>query len=137
MIFSQLIVETIENISKEEIIMGMNDDLKFGDRIKLKFENGKAWCGTKFDSLKTWMINHPYEAAGLGTTAVIGTREVVRAVRRHEDKVHRERDFYDPRCGRTTRAKRRPSTYELDEIEFRYRNGESYNEILREMNLRQ
>ena len=114
----------------------MNENLSFKDRMKLKFENAKAWGAAKASNLKTWVINHPYEAMALSGSIVAGTTKVVKVAKHHEEKVHRERDFYDPRCGRTTRCKRRPSNYELDEIEFRYRNGESYNEILREMGLR-
>ena len=115
----------------------MNENMTFGEKLKLKMENGKAWALAKASNLKNWIVNHPYEAMALGGSIVAGATKGVRMAKHHEEKVHRERDFYDPRTGRYTRAKRKPKNYELDEIEFRYRNGESYNEILREMNLRQ
>ena len=67
--------------------------------------------------------------------AVEGTVDVAGVAKLHEDKVHRERDFYDPRVGKTTRASRKLKSYELNEIERRYNRGESYQSILFDMGL--
>ena len=47
----------------------------------------------------------------------------------------RDRRFWDARMGRYVYSRRVPTNYEMQEIEARYRNGESYREILMNMGL--
>ena len=55
--------------------------------------------------------------------------------KQHDEEVDKLTRFYDNRMGRYTRVKRIPKSYEEAEIERRYRNGESYREILTDMGL--
>lgn len=54
---------------------------------------------------------------------------------RYMTRDERDRRFYDNRMGRYVYARRVPSNYEMQEIERRYRDGESYREILHSMGL--
>lgn len=53
----------------------------------------------------------------------------------HNEAERKKRQFYDRRRGCWSEARRNPTPYERDVIDTRYKNGESYNHILRTMNL--
>jgi hypothetical protein len=93
--------------------------------IRCKIKNGVEWV--KENPVAASVI-----AGSIATTSV----KVASIVRINDERIRRERDFYDPRTGKHTMAKRKPRGSELDEIEWRYSIGESYNSILRDMNLR-
>lgn len=114
----------------------MNENLTFTEKVSLKWCNFKNAVGTKVHNACNWVADHPVETSAiLGVTATTVSK-AYKFAKLHEEKTHRDLDFYDPRNGRYTRAKRKPKNWELDEIEYRYNRGESYNEILRDMNLR-
>jgi len=114
----------------------MNENLTFVEKCKLKIENGKTWISAKISSAIMWIEDHPTEAIAIGGAIATGTSKAIKVAKLHSDRVHRERDFYDPRLGRYTRARRKPTNDELDYIERRYKNGDSYNSIFRDMGLR-
>lgn len=47
----------------------------------------------------------------------------------------RDKSFYDPRRGHYVYTKRKLNGYELEELDRRYKSGESYSKILSDMRL--
>lgn len=93
---------------------------------KVKEAGAKAWH---------WCLENPMPAlAVLGSAASIVTK-ATRAYGVHTENVRRRRDFYDPRTGKHVIAKRDLKIWESDEIDERFRNGESYAHIFRDMNI--
>lgn len=113
----------------------MNENLTFTEKMKLKFCNAKNWAQTKLHNGYNWAKDHPVETLSIIGGVATGASKAYKFAKLHEDKVHRERDFYDPRVGKTTRASRKLKSYELNEIERRYSRGESYQSILFDMGL--
>lgn len=114
----------------------MNENLTFKEKMELKWLNFKNWAETKVHNGVTWVADHPVEAAAIAGSLAAGAKQGYKLAKIHEERVHRDCDFYDPRTGKYTRTKRRPKSWEMDEIEYRYGRGESYNSILRDLNLR-
>jgi len=106
---------------------------------KEKLEAAKAKAKEKAEEAKKWVVTHTAEIT-VGATIVLPIvggiiKEVAKASRDKEERIHRERDIYDPRKGRTYRLKRTPKPWEWDEIDYRYDAGENYSSILHDMNL--
>lgn len=93
---------------------------------KLKAGAKKAWEWTK--------NNKEYALAG-GVVVLRMTRSVMKAYAAHKESERRDCSFYDPRKGRYTTTKRKPTSREAAEIERRYDAGESYAHILDDMRL--
>lgn len=107
--------------------------------FKEKVEAVKAKAKEKAEEAKKWVVTHTEEIV-IGATIILPivggiAKEVVKASKDKEERIHRERDIYDPRKGRTYRLKRTPKPWEWDEIDFRYEQGEMYSSILHDMNL--
>lgn len=62
-------------------------------------------------------------------------KEGLKAYTRHKDDEWRSRRFYDRRVDRWHYAKRKPTKKQERIIEERYRDGETYRDILDSMNL--
>ena len=104
-----------------------------------KVEAAKAKAKEKAEEAKKWVVTHVPEIT-VGATIVLPivggiVKEVAKASRDKEERIHRERDIYDPRKGRTYRLKRTPKPWEWDEIDYRYEQGEMYSSILHDMKL--
>lgn len=116
--------------------MGMNDNLTLKEKVSLGWNNFKNSVGTKVHNTVEWAKEHPVEVASIiGASATVVSKGY-KWSKLHEEKLHRERDFYDARVGKYTRANRKLKGWERDEIEMRYNAGESYNRILGDMGLR-
>lgn len=107
--------------------------------FKEKVEDAKGRAKQKLEEAKKWVVTHTAEITVFATIAIPIAggiiKEVGKANRDREERIHRERDIYDPRKGRTYRLKRTPKPWEWDEIDFRYDNGENYSSILHDMKL--
>lgn len=106
-------------------------ELKLKIAIKQRIEKAKATGKKAVD----WCIENPMAALailGAGTSIVTKT---TRAYNTHAENVRRRRDFYDTRTGKHVIAKRDLDIWESDEVDERFRNGESYAKIFREMNI--
>lgn len=73
----------------------------------------------------------PYVAAAL----VIGAKKQARDKKAEQRKNERETRFYDPRTGVYSYARRPLTAEEQMYVERKYRKGESYTEILYDLNL--
>lgn len=86
-------------------------------------------------SVGKWAVENPMTAITLATiTAGVAKRGLSYQKVKAEDK-RRETDFYDPRTGRHTVARRKPTRKQRLEIDRRYANKESYESILSSMGL--
>ena len=107
--------------------------------FKEKVESWKAQAKIKAEAALKWASTHADEiivaAAIILPVSTKCAHEINKAKIYHEEKIHRTRDIYDPRKGRTYRCKRTPKQWEYDEIDARYDAGENYSHILRDMHL--
>lgn len=104
---------------------------KLGDLVT----NAKTKVADTGKAALKWVGEHPLEATTLaGVAASLGSKGF-KAYKIHTEEKHRERTFYDPRKGRYSTARRNLRNYEIDEIETRYDDGESYHHILMDMGL--
>lgn len=110
--------------------------------LKIKLELAKRKVKEKFEAGKEKVkagIEYVDEHREVVLPLVIGGLAVAKkAAATHatykEEKDRRTR-FWDPRTGRYTYSKRILKDREEQEVETRYRNGESYREILSDMGL--
>lgn len=104
-------------------------------KIKTKLETAKR--KVKEAGKKAWdWINENKELAA--TIAVLTTTAVTKGAKvytEHKESERRDCSFYDPRKGRYTITKRKPTAREEAEIDRRYTAGESYAHILDDMRL--
>ena len=113
---------------------------KIGDlHLKEKANTVKLKAGIKARDAKQWISENKEVAVGIATVAIpsiaaLGGKVVSRNKVAKEEK-RRARDFYDPRTGRHWVCKRNPSIKEQIRIENRYKLGESYGSILKDMKL--
>ena len=124
-----------------DYITKKNDNMDTVDyrTFKEKVDDIKGRAEVKAKAISDWAKLHADEI--LVASAVVipvvtkGAHEINKAKANREEKIHRERDIYDPRKGRTYRCKRTPKQWEYDEIDARYDAGENYSHILRDMHL--
>ena len=113
------------------------------DDIKRQIWIHNTWAKIKYGAscAGKWavhqIVNHPVESLTVLGGAAAVTKKLCKAYSVHTENVRRELEFWDPRTGRYTRAKRKLSPKERLEIDRRYRNdrNESYVSILSDMNL--
>ena len=112
------------------------------ETVNLKEFKIKSWIKEKVDKGKKaakatikWASENPTLAlACLGALTATGNK-AYRAARDHHDEVIHERRYYDPRRGKYSTARRNLRNWEKEEIDKRYSNGESYQQILMSMDL--
>lgn len=103
--------------------------------IKNWFHDTKKKVTDTAKSAANWVAENPVTTAIIVGCVSSMASKGYRTYKIHDENVRRERSFYDNREGRYSRAKRNLKHYELDEIETRYHNGESYHHILMDMDL--
>jgi len=101
----------------------------------VKIEEGKRWLKDKAAKTITWVVEHPAEAATLASGVTLGIGKVLKEYNKAMDQRREDCKFWDNRMGRYARSKRPLSRKESLEAERRFRNGESYKEILNDMGL--
>lgn len=82
-----------------------------------------------------WCLQNKEAAFTLLTTVVALMKLVIKAINNRKEDEWRSRRFYDRRTDRWCYAKKKPTKKQESMIEERYRDGESYREILDSMNL--
>ena len=104
-------------------------------KAKIKVKNGLAKA--KETAIKTvdFAREHPEVALAAAGVVVKGVHSTSRIIASNREKAKYERSFYDKRTGRREWAKRKPSRTQLTIINERHLAGESYREILDDMNL--
>lgn len=106
------------------------------EEIKRSLKNGfDKYVVKPVTEVGKWAVNNPMTALTLATfTAGVAKKGFSYQKVKAEDK-RRECDFYDPRTGRHTVARRAPNRKQRLEIDRRYANRESYEKILSDMGL--
>ena len=106
---------------------------------KIKY---KVWAKNEWEKAKAaaknavnWTFEHPMEAVALVGAAAGLTNKVGKIYCTRKEVVRRKRDFYDTRTGRHVYAKRNLKPWEEELVDERFKNGESYVSIFRDMNL--
>lgn len=108
---------------------------KFWNSLKEKLADLWDKFTTKVAQFLAWCWNNKQVAIVLLSGILGVTKEALKAYRRHKDDEWRCRRFYDRRVDRWHYAKRKPSKRQEKIIEERYRDGETYRDILDSMNL--
>lgn len=103
--------------------------------LKRKAKGAIDGVKKKVNQFVDWAMLHPGEAIAILTLGAGVLKKGCGTIESVAENRRRDLDFYDPRTGRHTIAKRRPSARESVEIDRRYRAGESYEEILWTMRL--
>lgn len=118
------------------------DDIKRKIWLKQTFERVKMKLKDTFEFVKgiltgaiLWCKNHPVKAASIASSAAYVVGKFAKIYVTHAESVRRDRDFYDPRTGRHTKARRNVKPWESAEIDRRYNQGEPYSQILRDLGL--
>lgn len=111
-------------------------------KMTTKELEAKIWISNKIEKAKDglarlgrWAMENPLDAITIGTVVGGGVWKGHRMMNDHKEEVKRQRSFYDRRRGYYVYAKRNLKPYERAQIDARYDNGESYNQILMDMNL--
>ena len=117
---------------KDDKIISMNDFKKEAFKRKVRDGFKKAVDTVKKPVVKAinWSFEHPTEALGIATGAGIALTKVAKIHSVNAEDRRRTTDFYDPRTGAHSIAKRALRPKEKVEIIERYKAGESYDEIL-------
>lgn len=107
--------------------------------VKERVNTIKLKAGIKAKEAGQWISENKEVAIGVATVAIpsiaaFGGKVVSRNKVAKEEK-RRARDYYDPRTGRHWVCKRTPSMKDQLRIEARYKAGESYGSILKDMKL--
>ena len=107
------------------------------DEIKRKiwFEQTKARAAAKAKQFGEWVVTNPVATGTSAACIYKGVRSLTKAYSVHREDVRRDTDFYDPRAGKHSYARRKPTRREQVEIDDRYSRGESYTKILYDMGL--
>lgn len=107
------------------------------EKVKECASNAVSSVKKTAKSATDWVSENPVTSVAIALTLKSSTSKLYRAYKSHQNEVHRNRIFYDPRRGRYVEARRDLRSWELDEIEARYARdkNESYYHILRDMDL--
>ena len=104
-------------------------------KIKAKLETAKRKIAETGKKAGRWIVENKELSLAL---AALGARTAIslsKSYRVHKESERRDCSFYDPRKGRYTMTKRKPTAREEAEIDRRYNAGESYSHILDDMRL--
>ena len=117
----------------------MAEEKKTVECNKIKY---KVWAKNEWEKAKAgvryawnWTLEHPVEAVAFAGVGLKLTDKVSKMYCAHKEDVRRERNFYDTRTGKNTKANRRPTHKQAREIDERFKRGESYISILSDMGL--
>lgn len=115
------------------------DDTVDNRSFKEKMERFSYDVKMKMDRFGNWCKQNPQFAVSLGIgvlSAAVGiAKTAARSAETKEIKQRRLRSVYDRSKGHYYDMKRIPKPKEWEEIDRRKDDGESYGEILRDMNL--
>lgn len=102
---------------------------------KLKWKTRKELFKLRCKEFAREAWEHKEELAAVAGAVFAGGKLLNSLTKETREKRDRELRLWDPRLGRYSYMKRRPKQKEWDEIDRRYHDGESYREILKDLNL--
>ena len=103
--------------------------------IKKKAYEALAMIKRAFFAVVNFMKENPLVAVALIGLAKSLLTNSSRLISQYHDRERHDRGFFDRRKGKWSYAKKTPNRYQLEEIEWRYNNGESYRSILDDLGI--
>lgn len=104
-------------------------------KIKTKAELAKRKIVAGCKAGAKWVSENKEAAMAAGAIGLKLALSLNKSYQAHKESERRDCSFYDPRKGRYTITKRKPTAREEAEIDRRYNAGESYAHILDDMRL--
>ena len=104
-----------------------------------KKEKVKAWCKNRKTDIQCFWAENKEEIVTLAPVLIGGGLAVGKAISKHNaikaERILKDRKIYDPRMGHYYEMRKKPTDMQWTEIDRRFRNGEGYGDILRDMGL--
>ena len=104
-------------------------------KLRIKATNVKAKVKETAIKAVDFGKEHPEVAVAAAGLVATGIRSTSRMIISEREKAKYDRSFYDKRTGRREWARKKPTRTQLTIINERHLAGESYREILDDMNL--
>jgi hypothetical protein len=104
-------------------------------KYKIWFKQTYERAKDKGRALVSWIAEHPMEAVALGGVAAGVVRKTSNAYCTYKEDVRRNTDYWDPRTGTHAHIRRKLKPAEQETVDERFRKGESYVQIFRDMNI--
>ena len=102
-------------------------------------EKAKAWVKNRKTDVECFWAENKEEIVALTPVAIGGIAVLAKAISKHNaikaEQMLKDRKIYDPRMGHYYTMKRKPTDWQWTEIDRRFRNGEGYGEILKDLGL--
>lgn len=102
-------------------------------------EKAKAWVKNRKTDVECFWDENKEAIVALTPVVIGGLTVAGRAISRHNkikaEQLLKDRKIYDPRMGHYYTLKRKPTNWQWTEIDRRFRDGEGYGQILKDMNL--
>ena len=99
----------------------------------------KAWCKNRKTDVECFWAENKETIVTLAPVVVGGVTVVANAISKHNkikaETMLKERKIYDPRMGHYYELRKKPTQIQWSEIDERFRNGEGYGSILKDMGL--
>lgn len=104
-----------------------------------KKEKFKAWCKNRKTDVECFWAENKEAAVALAPVVIGGLTMLGKAISKHNrikaEEMLKNRKIYDPRMGHYYTMRRTPKPIEWTEIDERFRAGEGYGQILKDMGL--
>ena len=102
-------------------------------------EKAKAWAKNRKTDVECFWTEHGDEVKTIAPILIGGGLALGKAISKHNaikaEQILKDRKIYDPRMGHYYTMKRKPTDWQWTEIDRRFRNGEGYGDILRDLGL--
>ncbi len=104
-----------------------------------KLEKFKVWCKNRKTDIECFWAENKEEIVALTPVVIGGALAAGKAISKHRaikaEQILKDRKIYDPRMGHYYEMSRKPTNLQWAEIDQRFRNGEGYGDILKDMGL--
>ena len=104
-----------------------------------KKEKLKAWCKNRKTDIQCFWAENKEEIVALTPVVIGGVTVLAKAISKHNairaEQILKDRKIYDPRMGHYYELRKKPTDWQWTEIDKRYKNGEGYGQILKDMGL--
>lgn len=104
-----------------------------------KKERFKAWCKNRKTDVQCFWGENKEAIVALTPVVIGGVTMLAKSINKHNaikaEQLLKDRKIYDPRMGHYYDLNRKPTSIQWTEIDERYRSGEGYGQILKDMGL--
>lgn len=102
-------------------------------------EKAKAWVKNRKTDVECFWAENKEAIVTLTPVVVGGLTLVGKAIGKHNaikaEQMLKDRKIYDPRMGHYYTMRKKPTDWQWTEIDRRFRSGEGYGDILKDMGL--